>query len=701
MFSNRALLFRSSTVGLLCSVSSLGLAQDSPLDLGTLVLRGEKINRTTEDAPASISVISGEDVETPSNTDIDDVINSQPNVLANEGFKPPAIRGVDGQGGDRPAITAGSQPRIPVLVDDVPIPSGEASNITQTSTWDVDTVEVARGPQATSTGRNALGGAIRVYTKDPVFFSEGAVRFSFNDQQQSGVAFMVNTPIVKDQLAFRFTGEYFGGESYINNNPNPLPAGFDPNITESKRVRAKLLWEPAAAPGLSLLFSAEHTDIKGPTEGFFNGNIDGLSVNGVFAFASAYEDVEQSIYSARATYEFSENVAVVARLAYLENDLLFRDTGETLFPGATFGATGFNKELTETEVYVRFQDLGIVNTGVFGVIHSEEDEVGFNNGALLSFNLTGKIENTGIYGEVELDAGALLPGVAVILGGRYEMDERSRTTFDGAGNLVGSGSFSEDVFLPKLGLRYDLNDRTSFGYVYSEGFRGGGLDVDLGAPFGGFAFSSVAFGPERLKQHELYAKTTVLGGQFDLAASAFFYIWEDAHVSGAAVYPASGDSALGNIPEAEGRGLELSATYRATSTLTFDGAIGLLDTEITKVTAAQAGFLGLDLPRAPNTTASLGVSYEGPNGFDAYARARFVGDHFSALNQAKLDDYTVVDIGFGYEFEVSTGKTMRVEGFVENLFDERYLTFTEATAFGGLNKVGQPRTFGISATMKF
>jgi len=685
---------------LLGSVSGAALAQDAVTDLGTIILRGDKLGRVSGDATTGISVLSGADVDAAANSDIDDLINAEANVLANEGFKPPAIRGVDGMGGDRPAITAGAQPRIPILIDDVPIASGEASNITQTSVWDVDTVEVARGPQATSTGRNTLGGAIRVYTNDPTFDYEGAARLSYTDQAETGLAIMANTPLIEDQLALRFTGEFSDGESYIT-NPDPLPGSFDANAESSQRLRAKLLFEPSAVSGLSVILSAEQSNVKGPTEGFFNGDIDDLSLDGLFTFSSAYEDVEQSIYSARLAYEVNDNATIVARLSELESDLRFLDSGEEVFPGATLGETRFQKEMTEAEVYLQLNDLGIINQGVFGVIHSREDEQGSNNGAALSFDLDGKIENTGIYAELELDAGALVSGLAVIAGGRYEIDKRIRTSRDGMGTLVGTGDFEEDAFLPKLGLRYDINDLTSVGYTYSEGFRGGGLDVDLAAPFSMAAYSAAVFGPERLKQHEVYLRADEIGGALDLKATAFYYVWEDAHVSGSAMYPISGDSALGNVPEAVGKGLEVAATYRATDTLTLNGAVGLLDTEITKVDTGQAAFLGKTLPRAPQTTASLGMRYLGGNGFDASVDARYVSDHLSALNQDELDAYVVVDVAAGYEMDLANGMGLRFDAFVNNLNDARYQTFSEATSFGGLNKVGAPRTIGVSATLRF
>lgn len=685
----------------LCTLPPAAFAQSNqqPFDLGTLVLRGEKIGRVAADTSTGTTVIDGEEASSVQHQDIDDIIQGQSNVLANEGFRLPSIRGIDSNGGSRPSISAGTQPRIPVLVDDVPLPSNEASNITQTSTFDLDTVEVARGPQATSTGRNTVGGAIRVYTNDPVFEHEGAVRVFVNDQTNAGLAFMLNRPL-GDQVALRFVGEYANGDSYINNNPNPLPSGINPNDEELTRLRAKLLIEPADIPGLSLLFSVEDSRIKGPTEGFFDGDFADLSVTGgAFGAVSAYEIVDQTTYSARLSYTISASTTLIARYSRLDNELVFADTGEVLFGFFNLGATGFDKELEEGEVYLRFENIGILERGVLGVIHTKEDEVGFNNGTI-AFDVTGEIENTGLYGEFELSADRIAEGLTFIVGGRYEEDKRFRQLIDTTGT-VSRGDFDESVFLPKVGLRYELNENTSFGYTYSEGFRGGGLDVDAGAGVFGGAVSAIAFGPETLDQHEIYARTTMLNGALDLSATAFYYQFNDAQVDGAAFYPASGDPALGNVPEATGRGLELGFEYRAANGLTFNGALGLLDTEITEAGTGQAAFLGLDLPRAPSTTASIGVRYAAQNGFFASAEARYVSSHTSAINQPEIESSTIVDVGVGYDFALPSGQDMRIEAFVENLFDERHITFSELSGIGTLQKVGRPRTITIAATMRF
>ncbi|MEM1162842.1 MAG: TonB-dependent receptor plug domain-containing protein, partial [Pseudomonadota bacterium] len=415
-----------------------------------IIVRGDKVLRSLNDATAGTSIIDGEEAGRPINSDIDDALRTQPNVLANEGFSLPAIRGVDSTSGARPGITMGSQPRTPILVDDVATPAGDSSTISQITLWDVDSIEVVRGPQPTSTGRNAFGGAIRIYTNDPSFDFEGAARVGyFTEGGTVNGAMMLNVPVLEDELALRITAEGSVGQSYVDIEP-VLPAGFDPEDEVLNRLRGKLLWEPEAIDGLSVLLSVDRSRNERVLQGFVT-DVDSITIQspGLFSFASSYEEVDQVTAQAKLTYEFNEKLALVTRFAFQENELLFVDTGEG-FPGFSIGATGFDKRQFEGEAYLRFEDLGFIERGVLGVVHNTEDEEGFNNGSF-QFGLDGKIQNTGIYGEIEISAGALVEDLVLIAGGRLEIDNRERATTS-FGLPASDASFDETVFLPKAGV---------------------------------------------------------------------------------------------------------------------------------------------------------------------------------------------------------------------------------------------------------
>ncbi len=676
-------------------------AQDAIL-LGPIVVRGDKVNRDIGSATAGTTVIDGEVAGAPKNTDIDDVLHGEANVLASEGFSLPSIRGIDSTSGGRPSISAGSQPRTPILVDDVALPSNESSGISQISIWDLDSAEVARGPQPTSTGRNAIGGAIRVYTKDPVFELQSAARLRYHNKDDTGYgAFMINVPIAPDELAVRVTGEGSVGESFIEILPT-VPAGFDPEDEKFGRVRGKLLYEPKRMPDLSVLLSVDHVVNEQPSEGLVN-DVENIRIDNTnpFALVSSYEDVKQTVYQMRTSYQFNDSFRLVGRVAYLDNDLVFRNTGDVINLGFPFilGETGFDKNQIEGETYLQFDDIGFIRRGVLGVIHNTENEDGYNDGTV-EFSADGRIRNTGIYGELELSADSVIDGLTFIAGGRLELDDRFRRTQAPLGNPVGNADFQETEFLPKLGVRYELNDDVSFGYTYTRGFRAGGLDVDLTAPIFGLPLSTSVFGPEFIDQHEVYARGSFMGGKLDVSATAFHYIWENAQVDGAASFFGGVVSLIGNVPEAVGYGAEFNASYEIMPAVSIRAALGLLDTEITDAGANLAIFDGAALPRAPDVTASFGLSWSPINNLTTNFDVRHVSSTVTGLGQPEMSGYTVADISAGYRVASQFGE-FEVEGFVTNIFDERYETFKEVSGIGVLSAVGRPRTFGVSLTTKW
>lgn len=659
-----------------------------PLQLGPIVVQGDKVGRTTAEIPPSTEVIDGAEADQPSTPSVISAIRGIPNVFAEEGIQLPAIRGIDGTAGLRQAFSAGTQPRVPVLIDGVARPLSNSFSISRSSTWDVSSIEVARGPQPSSTGRNALAGAVRVFTNDPIFEFEGAARLSGQTADGTvGGAAMVNVPILPGQLAFRGTVEEERGKSYVDVT-DPTDFGFDVEDEEFRRYRGKLLIVPEVLPELELQFGIDYIHTEGPLPGFVDGDPSDLEVAD-FATNSAYENNDQTAYLGTAGYELSDFVDVNLRTSFIDNDLAFPGSGFTI-----------EQREFESESFVQFDSAWIIDRGVVGVIHNRATE----DTDASTFSADGDIHNTGIYGEAEVGLGALglLDDLTLIAGGRYEIDDRSRSVIVN-GASASDRSFTEQGFMPKVGLRYQPTPDVTVGYTYSESFRPGGIDVDLFAAILNFPTVNVSeFDPETLHQHEIYGRSSLWDGSVVLSASAFYYIYEDAQVPGASSAASVGGGTLfGNVPEARGLGLEFEADVQLTEQLSFTSGVGLLDTKITDPGPNLAQFQDDELPRAPNVTANFDLRYDSGFGFDAAAKLRYVSSTTSGLGQPKLGSYALLDLTAGYEIDMGFG-SFRVDAFVENVTDKRYFTFRERRASGfAFDAVGRPRTFGIAGTLRF
>ena len=143
-------------------------------DIETILVIGERDERSLKDTVSSVSVLDGDSLNALRNFSITDAVAEVPNVVALSGAVPD-IRGVSGNGsaGGFNSITGGARARVSTLVDGVPEPF-VADRTGDSGIWDVQQIEVFRGPQSTLVGRNAIGGMIFVKTKDPTFDWEGA-----------------------------------------------------------------------------------------------------------------------------------------------------------------------------------------------------------------------------------------------------------------------------------------------------------------------------------------------------------------------------------------------------------------------------------------------------------------------------------------------------------------------------------------------
>jgi outer membrane receptor protein involved in Fe transport len=219
------------------------------------VIEGEKVVRTLSDTPTSVGVVTGEQIVQRQIRDLDEAVEQTANVITsqdpNTGF---VIRGLNSEG-QTGLQHISAVPLIGVVVDGV-TQNPDAVRRGSRGLWDVEQVEVLRGPQSTLQGRNALGGTVVVKTNDPTYKLGGVVEGTVGTNDLYGVGFVLNSPIVAGQSAFRISGyktEQDRGISYTD--PYNEQLGLDAYDS----LRGKLLIEPDSLPGFSALFTIART----------------------------------------------------------------------------------------------------------------------------------------------------------------------------------------------------------------------------------------------------------------------------------------------------------------------------------------------------------------------------------------------------------------------------------------------------------
>jgi outer membrane receptor protein involved in Fe transport len=225
------------------NAASAQQAADEPQG-ADIVVTGEKSNRTLQDTPTSVAVTTPERIRQENILTIQDVYNRTANVGETYGAAGFTIRGINNQG----VGAGGNADTATVYVDGAPIPR-EALFGGPTDLWDIQQVEILRGPQSTLQGLNALAGAIVLTTRDAStteYSGDARVLWSeFNDRTFSAA---VGGPLVKDELGFRLSAEHRNDRGLIR---NVTRGGYD-DALESLNLRGKLRWTPSALPGLEV-----------------------------------------------------------------------------------------------------------------------------------------------------------------------------------------------------------------------------------------------------------------------------------------------------------------------------------------------------------------------------------------------------------------------------------------------------------------
>jgi outer membrane receptor protein involved in Fe transport len=236
-----ALLLPAAPVAAQSIAASAMQPQDAATQLEEIVVTGERYERSLQATTTSVAVTTARRIEQEAILSLQDVYNRTANVSETYGSSGFTIRGVAAQG----VSGAGDAPLSTVYVDGAPLPTGLLFN-GPTDTWDMQQIEILRGPQSTLQGLNALAGSVVLRTRDPGPNWEGAARLIVSDPREVGVAAAVGGPLIADELGLRLAVERRDGDGFTYNSTRDTPEDPVDRLT----VRAKLLWTPSALPGL-------------------------------------------------------------------------------------------------------------------------------------------------------------------------------------------------------------------------------------------------------------------------------------------------------------------------------------------------------------------------------------------------------------------------------------------------------------------
>lgn len=623
--------------------------------LGRIIITGEKIARDLMRTASSVSVIGDEELarEKPGKDDIHAVLAGTANVLYADNVSAPIIRGQDMQGAHTGASSffAGAVPRGTINLD------GHYLNYNElyfgaTSTWDVATVEVFRGPQTTSQGANAIAGAIVVNTKDPTFEREGAYRLEFGNYGQRRASVMWSGPIT-DQLAARVALDYSARDTFIDYIGTSFRQNSIGQDFRSLNGRVKLLWLPSDIDGLEVKFTYSHSDMIRPSAEGAGPPYEDL--NSITMFMPGWDQTTQTGIL-DVDYDLGNGLVFNTKTQFSKSDI---DRRVGL---ATAGDADVTQDNWSNETKLTFGTEEDTFSGVAGlyVAYTHQDEV-LNQGGISTFE--DRKNNLGVYAELNWrpDAQWTLTG-----GLRYQRDHIRRA--GDVSPLFASSDLDFDrVFeevLPKVSIAYAATEEWTFGAMVSKGYNPGGSSLDF---TGSKTWS--AFDAETVWNYELFTRATLLEDRLRLTGNLFYMDYTDAQHS--ISQPIGGVTYVRtfNAEKAHSYGLELSAEYQPSDALTLRGSAGLLKTKFDEI-SAYPEYEGNEFQRSPGKMFSLGANWAITDSLTVGGQVRYVDGYYS--NSANtpiyaIDGYALADLNASYRIRDG----LELYGYVNNLFDER------------------------------
>ena len=717
---------------------------DDVIVLSAITLYGDRTTTNIDEATASVAVIGAESLSRPTVMNYDDAYRQMANVSTGDwtesGF---VIRGVNSEGLTPGGIGA---PLASFYIDGIQ-QTVEGSRRGLRGSFDLEQIEAYRGPQSTLTGRAALAGAVYVRTKDPEFSRSGAAQVTYgsDNHKQVGLAF---GDALGDRLAYRISGEYSEKDSDLNYPSYEQYDRYDDYVTDDYwTIRGKLLWLPTENDNTRVLFSYSRS-FDGPTQndivgsgwssaapGYDARRGDGWGALvpdlylGAFPYVpivnpgapeisnlAAFQDVRETTvdnFGVEVKHEFNSNLTFSAITGWTHS-VTDRNSINEGTPGEYYTVDGqFDQKLMTQEFRLNYESGGLRWVG--GLYFAKEDQRAYRNATLpnagaapddprflaveeLHSTNRAEISNAAIFAEVEYE---LAPRWYVIGGGRLDhFSQDQKATLDisypfrpdiASSSTNSSNEFSDTVFIPKLGVTYDISDSQSLSLIYQEGYRPGGAGIKASDG------SHFTYDPETAKNIELSWRGRFLEDRLSVAANLFYQKWDNQQVE---VLGAPGEAAtsyITNAGESESYGGEVELAYEATDMLELTASLGLLHTEFKEFTVGNSDYSGLEFAGAPRANLSIGAAWGGDTGWFASGNLRVQSSMLSRLESnapVELGGFGTVDVAAGYGWE-----NAKVTAYATNLFDREYLTYEYGP--GALATLGDRREVGLRLDYSF
>lgn len=731
--------------------------------LGEIVVTAQRRDQNVQDVPVAVTAANADTLAAAGITNVTNLNNLSPSISFRStniasSTSNIQIRGIGTVGNARTFEGA-----VGVFIDGVyRTRSGQAlSNF-----LDVGSLQILRGPQGTLFGKNTSAGAVLIASTKPELGEvSGNFEASYANYDTYLARGAINVP-VGETAAVRISGVKSGTDGTMTdpNTGGALNGNDDWGVKgqfyaeASDAFRILLIGDYASSKGDCCY--ATFDAVPGATQPF----IDALSLaNGLVPASRDIEDREAVVnpltinrskdYGATLRLELDIGNGTLTSVSAVRRYKLFQ-LQDADFSGATIldlDETFSSRFLSQELTYGGKIEGSLTADYVFGAFYSDEK---LTMGRRLRWDTQAQAYWDVVFGGSGVPAGTAnaAPGLFSVegMGGtakslaffthwNVDLTEKvsaiigARFTNERKSGFQGTSYFRDGLFDPlalagvmpgvpynlkttnnslsgTLGLQYKPTDDAMIYATYNRGFKAGGVNLDVNA---GGVPGSVVFGspgiaqspvykPETINGFELGAKVDWLDGRARTNVAAFYNTIKDLQVA----------QFLGlqfqiiNAPSAKVYGFELEQIFKLSDAVTFNGGFTWLPEANFGDDAILTNLAGRRFSTAPKFAGNATISVEQPVSDSLAVTARLQTNYTShvytnPVNDLTQDGYALVNFNLGLK---QIDGDWQIEGWVQNLFDQDYITSHFNTPLQGDDRnayLGQPRTYGVTLRGRF
>jgi len=697
---------------------------------GDIVVTAQKRSERLQDIPIAISAIGGDNLEKQRITGAEDLVtlvaNLQNHSTNGDGMPIFAIRGV------KMADYSFNQ-SSPVATYYDEVYKGNFAFL-GVGMFDLDRVEVLRGPQGTLYGKNTTGGAINLISRAPELGeTEGYLKLGYGNYDRIEANGAVNIPM-GDKLAMRVAGTFARADGWFRNQ---LPGKPDLGSVREYGIRTSLLFEPT--DGARFVLRAATTYQNPRVFGVYAQpeavNRAGLKSRQIEATVTDRRRARTWSVSLNGTIDIGDDLAITSVTAWDKGHYRYREDAdgqavELLELSAVDRAEQFSQDLRLTSdfagpfnfilgAYYNREDVFNANTLEIGKgfdsdgapgITFMDCAVGLPLACIFSNSFDQLKKSYALYSDASFE----LSDRFTLRGGlRYTHDKGNQTNFvadvsgvDGVhiANLIPPSAlrFSTDNLSGKIGLDFKPSDEHLFYASYSRGYRAPSFNAQ--AFFDPAELSAAK--AEKIDAFEVGAKMQFADRRITLNTSLFHYNYRNQQYID--VDPATAAQQLRNIPKSRIMGGEAELTARVVDDLTLRAGVGLLSAKIRQGTLDGVSIRGNRLANSPEFSFTGGFDAtlaEGKHGrLGAHGEISYISSaHFNVANVPRLKQGGYALLSGGIRWESDDGR-WNAAIWGKNLTNKLYFTARGdlLAGFGfDYNHLGPPRSFGVTVGTNF